>query len=182
MDWSDEEQTDGLEEGATTIAGVVVHRVAASDRQANPHGTTESELLEPMMQDKAKELEVQTLESEEQNLSALETFCQRSTSEFIFQRVWAAKEVGRQLPRETRNIGLGVLMPLAMQLAEDRELFVRETMAQELLPVLQYYFENKQHAAEINTAAAETDTSRRSSGLSTSSSDSLSPTDSEEPQ
>ncbi|KAJ1854822.1 hypothetical protein LPJ76_003732 [Coemansia sp. RSA 638] len=182
MDWSDEEQAGGIEEGATTIAGVVVHRVAASDRQANPHGTTESELLEPMMQDKAKELEVQTLESEEQNLSALETFCQRSTSEFIFQRVWAAKEAGRQLPREARDIGLGVLVPLAMQLAEDRELFVRETMAQELLPVLQYYFENKQDAAEINAAAAETDTSRRSSGLSTSSSDSLSPTEAEEPE
>ncbi|KAJ2498832.1 hypothetical protein GGH96_003979 [Coemansia sp. RSA 1972] len=182
MDWSDGEQADDIEEGATTIAGVVVHRVAASDRQANPHGTTESELLEPMMQDKAKELEVQTLESEEQNLSALETFCQRSTSEFIFQRVWAAKEAGRQLPREAREIGLGVLVPLAMQLAEDRELFVRETMAQELLPVLQYYFENKQHAAEINTAAADSDTSRRSSGLSTSSSDSLSPTEAEEPE
>ncbi|KAJ2341831.1 hypothetical protein GGF43_006081, partial [Coemansia sp. RSA 2618] len=179
IDWSDgDEQLDSngepqTLEGTTTIAGVVVHRVAASDRQANPHGTTESELLEPMIEDKAKEQQVRTLESEEQNLSAVETFCQRSTSEFIFQRVWAAKEAGRLLPREERAVGLGVVVPLAMRLAEDHELFVRETMAQELLPVLHYYFENKRHAAEIN-AAAEINTaaeaaSRRSSGLSTSS-------------
>ncbi|KAJ2393200.1 hypothetical protein H4S02_000351, partial [Coemansia sp. RSA 2611] len=140
---------DGDEGAATTVGGVVVHRVAASDRQANPHGTTESELLEPMIEDKAKELQVQTLESaEEQNLSALETFCQRAASVFIFQRVWAAKEAGRLLGSEARGVGLGVLVPAAMQLAEDRELFVRETMAQELEPVLHYYYAHSRDLSE----------------------------------
>ncbi|KAJ2830029.1 hypothetical protein GGI24_002001 [Coemansia furcata] len=113
--------------------GVVVHRVAASSKQANPDGTTEMELLEPMVEDKAKQLQATALEHEEANLSPLEVFCQRSASVFIFQRVWAAKEVGRLLHRETRAIALGVLVPIAMRLADDRELFVRETMAQNLL-------------------------------------------------
>ncbi|KAJ2813865.1 hypothetical protein H4S07_000349 [Coemansia furcata] len=123
--------------------GVIVHRVAASSKQANPDGTTEMELLEPMVEDKAKQLQVTALEHEEANLSPLEVFCQRSASVFIFQRVWAAKEVGRLLHRETRAIALGVLVPIAMRLADDRELFVRETMAQNLLDVLHFYYENK---------------------------------------
>ncbi|KAJ1843159.1 hypothetical protein LPJ70_003509, partial [Coemansia sp. RSA 2708] len=147
---------DGDEGAATTVGGVVVHRVAASDRQANPHGTTESELLEPMIEDKAKELQVQTLESaEEQNLGALETFCQRAASVFIFQRVWAAKEAGRLLGSEARGVGLGVLVPAAMQLAEDRELFVRETMAQELEPVLHYYYAHRRDPPEPAPPPAE---------------------------
>ncbi|KAJ2326437.1 hypothetical protein GGI00_004746, partial [Coemansia sp. RSA 2681] len=123
--------------------GVVVHRVAASDRQANPHGTTESELLEPMVEDKAKQLQATALEHEEANLSPLEVFCQRSSSVFIFQRVWAAKEVGRLLQCEARDVALGVLVPIAMRLADDRELFVRETMAQNLLDVLSFYYESR---------------------------------------
>ncbi|KAJ1828972.1 hypothetical protein LPJ56_000733 [Coemansia sp. RSA 2599] len=124
--------------------GVVVHRVAASDKQANPHGTTENELLEPMIEDKAKQQQVKSLESEEEaNMSELEIFCQRSSSVFIFQRVWAAKEVGRLLHCESPAVAMGVLVPIAMRLAEDRELFVRETMSQNLLPVLQFYYENK---------------------------------------
>ncbi|KAI8318703.1 hypothetical protein GQ54DRAFT_69382, partial [Martensiomyces pterosporus] len=133
--------------------GVVVHRVAASDRKANPHGTTESELLEPMIEDKAKQLEVKTLEHGEENLSPLEIFCQRSSSVFIFQRVWAAKEVGRLLARESKEIAMGVLVPIAMRLSDDRELFVRETMAQNLLPVLHFYFENKGFAARMSTSS-----------------------------
>ncbi|KAJ2355806.1 hypothetical protein H4S02_012866, partial [Coemansia sp. RSA 2611] len=133
--------------------GVVVHRVAASDKQANPHGTTESELLEPMVEDKAKQLQATALEHEEANLSPLEVFCQRSSSVFIFQRVWAAKEVGRLLQRETGDVAMGVLVPIAMRLAEDRELFVRETMAQNLLEVLCFYYENK--GDEIAAAAVK---------------------------
>ncbi|KAJ2769908.1 hypothetical protein IWQ56_002373, partial [Coemansia nantahalensis] len=137
-------------------AGIVVHRVAASDKQANPHGTTESELVEPMVEDKAKALQAKRLEHDEDNLSPMEVFCRRAQSMFIFQRVWAAKEVGRLLGREPRAVALGVLVPIAMRLADDHELFVRETMAQELGPVLQYYFANKAHVAEVNSSAAET--------------------------
>ncbi|KAJ2103466.1 hypothetical protein GGI09_000646 [Coemansia sp. S100] len=136
--------------------GVVVHRVAASDKQANPHGTTESELLEPMVEDKAKQLQATALEHEEANLSPLEVFCQRSSSVFIFQRVWAAKEVGRLLQCEARDVAVGVLVPIAMRLAEDRELFVRETMAQNLLDVLCFYYENKSgDDRQAETMAAE---------------------------
>ncbi|KAJ1932638.1 hypothetical protein GGF37_006989, partial [Kickxella alabastrina] len=134
--------------------GVVVHRVAASDKQANPHGTTESSLVEPMLADAAKQQEAQTLEAgSEENMSALEIFCQRAASVFIFQRVWAAKEVGRLLDREPRRNALGVLVPIAMQLAEDRELFVRETMAQNLQPVLHVYFGSAD--ADAGAGAAE---------------------------
>ncbi|KAJ1925571.1 hypothetical protein GGI16_000134 [Coemansia sp. S142-1] len=135
--------------------GVVVHRVAASDKQANPHGTTESELLEPMVEDKAKQLQATALEHEEANLSPLEVFCQRSSSVFIFQRVWAAKEVGRLLQCEARDVAVGVLVPIAMRLAEDRELFVRETMAQNLLEVLCFYYENRSDDDPAEAAAAE---------------------------
>ncbi|KAJ1729431.1 hypothetical protein LPJ61_003524 [Coemansia biformis] len=109
-----------------------------------------------MIEDKAKALEVKTLEHEEENLSPLEVFCQRSQSMFIFQRVWAAKEVGNLLVQEPREIALGVLVPIAMRLADDHELFVRETMAQDLAPVLHYYYANKAHTDEINSAAAKT--------------------------
>ncbi|KAJ2710094.1 hypothetical protein H4R19_003917 [Coemansia spiralis] len=141
--------------GATGLLppGVVVHRVAASDKPANAHGTTESELVEPMVEDKAKALQAKTLEHDEENLSQLEVFCQRAQSMFIFQRVWAAKEVGRLLAREPRRVALGVLVPIAMRLADDHELFVRETMAQELGPVLRYYYANKAHVAEANDGA-----------------------------
>ncbi|KAJ2735173.1 hypothetical protein IW152_001802, partial [Coemansia sp. BCRC 34962] len=148
--------TDVVHIVASTMAlppGVVVHRVAASDKQANPHGTTESELLEPMVEDKAKQLQATALEHEEANLSPLEVFCQRSSSVFIFQRVWAAKEVGRLLQRETGDVAMGVLVPIAMRLAEDRELFVRETMAQNLLEVLCFYYENKGDGVAAATAA-----------------------------
>ncbi|KAJ1815998.1 hypothetical protein LPJ60_005507, partial [Coemansia sp. RSA 2675] len=148
--------TDVVHIEASTMSlppGVVVHRVAASDKQANPHGTTESELLEPMVEDKAKQLQATALEHEEANLSPLEVFCQRSSSVFIFQRVWAAKEVGRLLQRETGDVAMGVLVPIAMRLAEDRELFVRETMAQNLLEVLCFYYENK--GDEIAAAAVK---------------------------
>ncbi|KAJ2846649.1 hypothetical protein IWW36_004247, partial [Coemansia brasiliensis] len=162
FDWDnsteENEQIDNIsstaETSSTVVAGVVVHRVAASDRQANMNGTTENELIEPMIEDKAKALEVKTLESKEENLSALEIFCQRSMSVYIFQRVWAAKEIGQLLNSETREIAMGVLVPIGMQLAEDNELFVRETMAQDLLPLLHYYFKNKQYVEEINAAAA----------------------------
>ncbi|KAJ2258721.1 hypothetical protein GGI13_000486 [Coemansia sp. RSA 455] len=140
--------------------GVVVHRVAASDKQANPHGTTESELLEPMVEDKAKQLQATALEHEEANLSPLEVFCQRSSSVFIFQRVWAAKEVGRLLQCEARDIAMGVLVPIAMRLAEDRELFVRETMAQNLLEVLCFYYEHKSDDQAEAVAAEEIDDSK----------------------
>ncbi|KAJ1901313.1 hypothetical protein LPJ66_000867 [Kickxella alabastrina] len=134
--------------------GVVVHRVAASDKQANPHGTTESSLIEPMLADAAKQQEAHTLEAgSEENMSALEIFCQRAASVFIFQRVWAAKEVGRLLEREPRRNALGVLVPIAMQLAEDRELFVRETMAQNLQPVLHVYFGSTDADAVADTGA-----------------------------
>ncbi|KAJ2468179.1 hypothetical protein GGI03_001140, partial [Coemansia sp. RSA 2337] len=157
--------TDSVHITASTMSlppGVVVHRVAASDKQANPHGTTESELLEPMVEDKAKQLQATALEHEEANLSPLEVFCQRSSSVFIFQRVWAAKEVGRLLQCEARDVAVGVLVPIAMRLAEDRELFVRETMAQNLLDVLCFYYENKSGddcPAEA-VAAAEIDASK----------------------
>ncbi|KAJ2883797.1 hypothetical protein FB639_002099 [Coemansia asiatica] len=135
--------------------GVVVHRVAASDKQANPHGTTENELLEPMIEDKAKQQQVKSLESEEEaNMSALEIFCQRSSSVFIFQRVWAAKEVGRLLSCESLAVAMGVLVPIAMRLAEDRELFVRETMAQNLQSVLQFYYENKDADLSSNNSSS----------------------------
>ncbi|KAJ2885353.1 hypothetical protein H4R27_001433, partial [Coemansia aciculifera] len=151
--------TDDVHIAPSTMSlppGVVVHRVAASDKQANPHGTTESELLEPMVEDKAKQLQATALEHEEANLSPLEVFCQRSSSVFIFQRVWAAKEVGRLLQREAQDIAMGVLVPIAMRLAEDRELFVRETMAQNLLDVLCFYYENRSDGrAEAEEAAAE---------------------------
>ncbi|KAJ2078563.1 hypothetical protein H4R24_004387 [Coemansia sp. RSA 988] len=172
---NNESQTEGANNERQLPPGVVVNRVAASDRQANPHGTTESELLEPMMEDKAKQLEVKTLENEEENLSALEIFCQRSLSVFIFQRVWAAKEVGRLLQSESEDVGLGILVPIAMQLVEDHELFVRETMAQELQAVLHYYFENKRHADAISARAAaaakaEASIAAEDAGSSTSSS------------
>ncbi|KAJ1948078.1 hypothetical protein FBU59_001758, partial [Linderina macrospora] len=96
-----------------------------------------------MIEDKAKQLEVTKLEHGEENLSPLEVFCKRASSVFIFQRVWAAKEVGRLLGRESKGVAMGVLVPIAMRLSDDRELFVRETMAQNLLPVLHYYFDNK---------------------------------------
>ncbi|KAJ2507321.1 hypothetical protein IWW47_001161, partial [Coemansia sp. RSA 2052] len=152
FDWGVDEHNDNGDDDngddSSTAApglppGVVVHRVAASDRQANPHGTTESELLEPMVEDKAKQLQATALEHEEANLSPLEVFCQRSSSVFIFQRVWAAKEVGRLLQCEARDVALGVLVPIAMRLADDRELFVRETMAQNLLDVLSFYYESR---------------------------------------
>ncbi|KAJ2118026.1 hypothetical protein IW146_000226 [Coemansia sp. RSA 922] len=150
--------TESVHITASTMSlppGVVVHRVAASDRQANPHGTTASELLEPMVEDKAKQLQATALEHEEANLSALEVFCQRSSSVFIFQRVWAAKEVGRLLQCEARDVAVGVLVPIAMRLAEDRELFVRETMAQNLLEVLCFYYENRSDDDPAEAAAAE---------------------------
>ncbi|KAJ2807383.1 hypothetical protein H4R20_001311, partial [Coemansia guatemalensis] len=127
-----------------------------------------------MIEDKAKQLEVKTLENEEEDLSALEIFCQRSLSVFIFQRVWAAKEVGRLLKSESKEVGLGILVPIAMQLAEDHELFVRETMAQELLPVLQYYFENKRHAEEISKRVAATKAEAQTSALHSESTSSTS--------
>ncbi|KAJ2720613.1 hypothetical protein GGI07_004493 [Coemansia sp. Benny D115] len=129
--------------GGSLPPGVVVHRVAASDKQANPHGTTESELVEPMIEDKAKQLEVKTLENEDEDMSALEIVCKRSSSVYIFQRVWAAKEIGNLLEHEQPDVAMGVLVPIAMRLSEDRELFVRETMAQNLMPVLHFYYENK---------------------------------------
>ncbi|KAJ2696046.1 hypothetical protein FB645_006310 [Coemansia sp. IMI 203386] len=147
--------------------GVVVHRVAASDKQANPHGTTETELLEPMIEDKAKQQQVKSLESEEEaNMSALEIFCQRSSSVFIFQRVWAAKEVGRLLHCESILVAMGVLVPIAMRLAEDRELFVRETMSQNLLPVLQFYYENK--ATDLSSSSIGGDSESSSSDVADS--------------
>ncbi|KAJ2648698.1 hypothetical protein IWW40_003762 [Coemansia sp. RSA 1250] len=174
------------ETSSTVVAGVVVHRVAASDRQANMNGTTENELIEPMIEDKAKALEVKTLENKEENLSALEIFCQRSMSVYIFQRVWAAKEVGRLLSSEQREIAMGVLVPIGMRLAEDNELFVRETMAQDLLPLLHYYFKNKQYVEEINAAACASRNSSndkadsRPSSVSSEASSSASKTETEE--
>ncbi|KAJ2452872.1 hypothetical protein EV183_002609 [Coemansia sp. RSA 2336] len=178
--------SSSAEASSTVVAGVVVHRVAASDRQANMDGTTENELIEPMIEDKAKALEVKTLENKEENLSALEIFCQRSMSVYIFQRVWAAKEIGRLLGSEQREIAMGVLVPIGMRLAEDNELFVRETMAQDLLPLLHYYFANKQYVDEINAAACASRNSSdgkadsRPSSLSSEASSSASKTEADE--
>ncbi|KAJ2638016.1 hypothetical protein GGF40_001943, partial [Coemansia sp. RSA 1286] len=120
-----------------------------------------------MIEDKAKQQQVKSLESEEEaNMSALEIFCQRSSSVFIFQRVWAAKEVGRLLHCESILVAMGVLVPIAMRLAEDRELFVRETMSQNLLPVLQFYYENK--AADLSSSGIGGDGESSSSDVADS--------------
>ncbi|KAJ1991728.1 hypothetical protein GGI26_003862 [Coemansia sp. RSA 1358] len=166
---ADEEDTQRTEPMPTASAahllppGIVVKRVAASDRQANPNGTTAAELLEPMVEDKAKELEVETLEHEEENLGPLEVFCQRSSSVYIYQRVWAAKEVGRLLPHEPHAVALGILVPIAMRLLEDRELFVRETMAQNILPVLEHYYQCGVDAVDAIADQLEETLSLRSS-------------------
>ncbi|KAJ1907750.1 hypothetical protein LPJ81_000556 [Coemansia sp. IMI 209127] len=103
----------------------------------------DSDLLEPMVEDKEKELEVKQLEHKEENLGPFEIFCQRSASVYIYQRVWAAKEVGRLLAtEESHEVAMGELIPIAKRLAEDNEVFVRETMAQNLEPVLEYFYSN----------------------------------------
>ncbi|KAJ2757838.1 hypothetical protein H4S06_002982 [Coemansia sp. BCRC 34490] len=106
------------------------------------------DLLEPMVEDKQKELEVEQLEHKEENLGPFEVFCQRAASVYIYQRVWAAKEVGRLLAtEESHEVAANELIPIAKRLAEDGEVFVRETMAQNLEAVLEYYYSNKSSAA-----------------------------------
>ncbi|KAJ2866953.1 hypothetical protein GGI22_001165, partial [Coemansia erecta] len=109
----------------------------------------DNDLLEPMVEDKEKELEVKQLEHKEENLGPFEVFCQRSASVYIYQRVWAAKEVGRLLEtEESREVAMGELIPIAKRLAEDNEVFVRETMAQNLEPVLEYFYRNNCRSKE----------------------------------
>ncbi|KAJ2087115.1 hypothetical protein IW140_005270 [Coemansia sp. RSA 1813] len=111
--------------------------------------TADNDLLEPMVEDKQKELEVEQLEHKEENLGPFEVFCQRAASVYIYQRVWAAKEVGRLLTtEESHEVAIGELIPIAKRLAEDNEVFVRETMAQNLEPVLEYYYGNHCRSGE----------------------------------
>ncbi|KAJ2559621.1 hypothetical protein EV175_000257 [Coemansia sp. RSA 1933] len=109
----------------------------------------DNDLLEPMVEDKEKELEVEQLEHKEENLGPFEVFCQRAASVYIYQRVWAAKEVGRLLAsEESHDVAMRELIPIAKRLAEDNEVFVRETMAQNLEPVLEYFYANHSRSQE----------------------------------
>ncbi|KAJ2655343.1 hypothetical protein IWW48_005574 [Coemansia sp. RSA 1200] len=114
------------------------------------------DLLEPMVEYKQKELEVEQLEHKEENLGPFEVFCQRAASVYIYQRVWAAKEVGRLLAtEESHEVAANELIPIAKRLAEDGEVFVRETMAQNLEPVLEYYYSNKSSTASNSSGNDE---------------------------
>ncbi|KAJ2160190.1 hypothetical protein GGF46_002452 [Coemansia sp. RSA 552] len=157
FDWED--GTEGIEAGEETEA-----RPAVPAKEGPAVPDKDDPLREPMVADAAKEREVAALEHTEENLTPLEVFCQRAASVFIFQRVWAARAVGGLLEDAPHETGTGVLVPIAMRLAEDSELVVRETMAQNLGSVLEHYYRNKPEESEPEPEEPEPESSSESSG------------------
>ncbi|KAJ1674795.1 hypothetical protein EV182_002547, partial [Spiromyces aspiralis] len=120
-------------------------------------GVTVDEVLEPRRRDPSKEQQVRELERSEANLTPLQIIVRRSSSFYIYQRVWAAKELSRILDelnsrppatdsveikkhRVTVRDGLEILVPTAMRLVEDPNKHAKSTMIWSLEPVLLFYY------------------------------------------
>ncbi|OLY84533.1 Serine/threonine-protein phosphatase 4 regulatory subunit 1 [Smittium mucronatum] len=104
--------------------------------------STDQDLNEPMVQDHPKQLEIQSLEKMEANLTPLEAILIRFSSAFVFQRVWSTREIKNLIGKLDKEVSMKVLIPIAMRLAEDKNLIVKEAMTQNLIPVLIFFYQN----------------------------------------
>ncbi|PVU93795.1 hypothetical protein BB561_003048 [Smittium simulii] len=109
------------------------------------------DFIEPMLEDPSKQQEIKSLEKIEINLTPLEAICMRFNSLFVFQRVWSAKEITQLLSQVEPQKAMDLLIPIAMKLAEDKHLIVKEAMSQNLLPIFSFYYQNLRNVKISNS-------------------------------
>ncbi|PVZ96520.1 hypothetical protein BB558_007574 [Smittium angustum] len=107
----------------------------------NP-ANSDQDLIEPMVRDPSKQQEIRSIEKADTNLTPLEAVCTRYNSIYVFQRVWAAKEIKNLIDQTEKTQTMNLLVPITMKLAEDKHLIVKEAMAQNILPTLLFYYKN----------------------------------------